>query len=150
MKTGYKVCDAMTMNPIMVDQDTSIKDCAKLMAEKKISSLIISKNEKLLGIIKERDIVRSIVLENHDAEKELVKDYMVREVITITPDVDIYEALLVMRDEDVRMLPVMDGDKMIGLLTVKDILKIQPELFEILAEKLILREEERKPIFTAR
>lgn len=150
MKTGYKVCDAMTMNPVIVSPNTSIKDCARIMAEKKISSLIISENEELLGIIKERDIVRSVVLENKNAEKELVKDFMIENVVTITPDVDIYEALMVMRDEDVRMLPVMDEGKVIGLLTVKDILKIQPELFEILAEKLILREEERKPIFTSR
>ena len=143
MKCGYNVCDAMTMNPVIVSQETSIKDCAKLMAEKKISSLIISENEELLGIIKEIDIVRSIVLENKDAEKELVRDFMIENVVTITPDVDIYEALLVMRDEDVRMLPVVVDDKIIGLLTVKDILKIQPELFEILAEKLILREEDR-------
>jgi len=150
MKTGYKVCDAMTNNPVKVSPDTSIKDCARIMADKKVSSLIIQQDEKLLGIIKERDIVRSIVLENKDAETELVNEFMVTNVVTITPEVDIYEALLVMRDEDVRMLPVVNENKIIGLLTVKDILKIQPELFEILAEKLILREEERKPIFTAR
>jgi signal-transduction protein with cAMP-binding, CBS, and nucleotidyltransferase domain len=150
MKTGYKVCDAMTANPIKVGPNTSIKDCAKIMADRKVGSLIIEEKGKLLGIIKERDIVRSVVLENKDAERSLVKDYMVKKVITIAPEVDIYEALLVMRDEDVRMLPVMNGDKIMGLLTVKDILKIQPELFEILAEKLILREEDRKPIFSNR
>jgi len=75
---------------------------------------------------------------------------MIKKVITITPDVDIYEALLVMRDEDVRMLPVLDGNKLVGLLTVKDILKIEPALFELLAEKLILKEEHNKPIFISR
>ena len=88
------------------------------------------------------------LLENENAYKSLVKDYMVKKVITISPEVDIYEALLVMRDEDIRMLPVVNDNEVIGLLTVKDILKIQPQLFELLAEKLILREERRKPIFS--
>ena len=146
MKTGIKVCDAMTKRPVTVSSDTSIKKCAEIMEKEKVGSLIIKDNSHLLGIIKERDIVRSVVLENHDANKEVVSNYMVKRVITITPDVDIYEALIVMRDEDVRMLPVMDGKKIIGLLTVKDILKIEPTLIELLADKLVLREEENKPI----
>jgi CBS domain-containing protein len=104
----------------------------------------------LHGVIKERDIVRSVVLENKDASKELVRDYMVTDVIITTPGEDIYEALVTMRDTDVRMLPVMDEGKFVGLLTVKDILKVQPSLFDLLAEKMILKEEGDKPIFRNR
>ena len=150
MKTGVRVRDAMTRNPVTVTPDASIKKCAEIMEGNKVGSLVIKKNGSLFGVIKERDIVRSVVLDNHDAEKELVENYMIKKVITITPDVDIYEALLVMRDEDVRMLPVLDGNKLVGLLTVKDILKIEPALFELLAEKLILKEEHNKPIFISR
>ncbi len=150
MKIGYKVCDAMTMKPVMVKPDTSMKECAKIMADNKVGSLIIKQNGDLLGIIKERDIVRTVVLENVNASKAKVKEYMVKDVVTISPEVDIYDALVTMRDYDVRMLPVLDGKELIGLLTVKDILKIEPQLFELLAEKLILREEERKPIFGKR
>ena len=150
MKIGYKVCDAMTMKPIIVEPDTSIKDCAKIMADNKISSLIIKQNGNLLGIIKERDIVRTVVLENIDASKAKVSDFMIKNVVTISPSVDIYDALVTMKDYDVRMLPVLDGKEMVGLLTVKDILKIEPQLFDLLAEKLVLREEERKPTFDDR
>ena len=142
--------DAMTMKPVMVKPDTSMKECARIMADSKVGSLIIKEDEKLLGIIKERDIVRTVVLENVDASKAKVKDYMVRDVVTISPEVDIYDALVTMKDYDVRMLPVLDGKELIGLLTVKDILKIEPQLFELLAEKLVLREEERKPIYNKR
>jgi len=150
MKTEVKVIDAMTKEPVCVSPNTSIKECAKIMAENKVGSLVICEKDKLLGIIKERDIVRSIVLENADAEKVLVKDYMVSDVITTTPNEDIYDAIVSMRDMDVRMLPVMNNDKLIGLLTVKDILKVQPSLFDLLAEKIIIREEKDKPIFMRR
>ena len=150
MKTGVQVIDAMTKKPITVSPSTSIKECAEIMAKNKVGSLIIRENNKLLGIIKERDIVRSVVLENKKPSEALVKDYMIKDVVTVSPNEDIYDALVVMRDEDVRMLPVLDGKKLIGLLTVKDILKIQPSLFDLLAEKIILKEEESKPIFTSR
>lgn len=150
MKTNVKVIDAMTKQPIVASSNTSLKDCAKIMSDNKVGSLIIKDNGKLLGIIKERDIVRSAVLENADAEKVLVKDYMIKDVITITPDEDIYDAIVKMRDLDIRFLPVVDNDAIIGLLTVKDILKIQPSLFDLLAEKLIIKEEEDKPIFMRR
>ena len=150
MRTGVKVYDAMTRSPVTVGPGTSIKDCAKIMAKNKVGSLIIKENGNLLGIIKERDIVRSIVLENKKPAKELVKDYMIKNVVTISPEEDIYDALIVMRDEDVRMLPVLSGKRLVGLLTAKDILKIQPSLFDLLAERIILKEEASKPIFSSR
>ena len=68
-------------------------------------------------------------------------------MITISPTKDIYDALKVMRDFNVRHLPVLDKGKFLGFLTIKDILKIQPQLFEIIVEKFELREESRKPVF---
>ena len=81
-----------------------------------------------------------------DPKKTKVSDIMAKELITIAPDSDIYEALIKMRDLNIRHLPVMDGSKMIGLLTLKDVLKIEPQLFDIMVEKFELREESRKPI----
>lgn len=150
MKTNVSVADAMTRKPITVDANTTMKRCAEVMAGNRVGSLIIKEGDRLLGIIKERDIVRSVVLNNVDSSKAMVKDYMIVDAVTINPNVDIYDALVKMRDMDVRMLPVVDNGKLVGLLTVKDILKVQPSLFDLLAEKMILREEEDKPIFRKR
>jgi len=65
---------------------------------------------------------------------------------TTTPDEDIFEALRIMRDYNIRHLPVMHQGKFVGLVTLKDILKIEPDLYEIMVEKIELREAERKPI----
>ena len=67
-----------------------------------------------------------------------------KQLITIQPEDDIYDALLKMRDYNIRHLPVMDNDVMVGLLTLKDILKIEPQLFEIIVEKFEIREANRK------
>ena len=71
---------------------------------------------------------------------------MATDIITTTPEEDIFEALRIMRDYNIRHLPVLHQGKFVGLVTMKDILKIEPDLYEILVEKIELREAERKPI----
>ncbi len=146
MKTGIKVIDAMTEKPITVFSDIILKDCARIMADNHVGALMVKDDGKLQGVITEQDIVRKGVSAGLDPKKTKVSDIMAKELITIAPDSDIYEALIKMRDLNIRHLPVMDGSKMIGLLTLKDVLKIEPQLFDIMVEKFELREESRKPI----
>ncbi|MEM0230871.1 MAG: CBS domain-containing protein [Candidatus Woesearchaeota archaeon] len=148
MKTGYKVCDAMTREPITVSPETSICDCARIMKQKHVGGLLITEGKKLRGIITEQDIVRKAVAQNIDCSKVPVKKLMVKKLITIGPEADIYNALIKMRDNNIRHLPIVDGQNIIGLLTIKDILKIQPELFDLIVEKFEIREEEHKPVRT--
>lgn len=144
MKTGYKISDAMTRRPITVTTETHIRDCAKLMAKKHVGGLLIVDNEKLKGVLTEQDIVRKGIAKDKDVKNMRVKDVMEKNLITIDPNKDIYNALVIMRDKNIRHLPVMHKGEMLGLLTLKDILKIQPQLFDILVEKFEIREEERK------
>ncbi len=146
MKTGYKVCDAMTKAPVMVSVGATIKDCAMVMNKNKVGSLLIKQDHKLKGIITDEDIVRKIIAKGIDPETTEVEEYMVKDLITISPEKDIFEALNVMMDQDIRQLPAMDGKRMVGLLTLKDILKIEPELFDLIVDKIEIKEEEHKPI----
>lgn len=146
MDTGIKVAEAMTQNPIFVDPDYSVIDCAKIMKEKAVGSLIVKKGEALLGIITERDLVIKVIAMGLGPKTVKAKDVMVEHVITIEPDVDLVEAIHLMRDHDIRHLPVSQGKKLLGLVTLKDIVKIEPQLFEILVEKIELREEANKPV----
>jgi len=75
-----------------------------------------------------------------------VENFMEKRLITIAPEVDIFDAINMMSEYNIRHLPVMSDNKMIGFVTLKDILKIEPELFELLVDKFELRETERKPI----
>lgn len=69
---------------------------------------------------------------------------MATDLVTISPGKDVYDALILMRNHDIRQLPVIEKNKLVGFLTSKDILKIQPELFDLFIEKYELREEQRK------
>ncbi|MCK4521114.1 MAG: CBS domain-containing protein [Nanoarchaeota archaeon] len=145
MKTGYKVADAMTTKPVTVSPDTTLMECGKIMEEKHVGALIVKDNENI-GIITEQDIVRKAVAKGLSADKNKASDIMETSVRTIEPDADIFDALMKMKELNIRHLPVMQDNELIGLLTTKDILKIEPQLFDLLAEKIELKEEERKPI----
>lgn len=146
MKTGYKVLDAMTTKPISVSPDISLQECAKVMDDKHVSTLIVKQDEQSIGIITDQDIVRRVIAKGINPLEKNVKEFMETELITIEPEADVYDALIMMRDNNIRHLPIVRNSTLLGLLTIKDILKIQPQLFDLLVEKFELREESRKPI----
>jgi len=147
MKTGYTVGDCMTFSPITLSPEDSIKKCAEVMNEHHVGAiLVVSDEKKLEGLVTEQDIVRKVLAISKDPYSKKLSDIMETNLKTIDPDADIFEALKLMGDINVRHLPVVKGGELAGLITGKDILKIEPQLFEILVEKIELKEEHRKPI----
>ena len=146
MKTGYKVYDCMTTKPVYISPEISLEECAKVMDVNHVGALVVKENHVSKGLITEQDIVRKVISKGINPLTKKVKDFMEKKLKTISPNSDIYDALIVMRDSNIRHLPVVDKGKMTGLLTLKDILKIEPSLFELLVEKFEIREEKRKPL----
>ena len=144
MRSGLSVGDAMTQKPIQVPSNLTVRECARIMRDKDVGSLLVTKEDHLEGIITEEDIVERIVAAGEDPERMCAKDIMTEEIVTIPPQADIVEALALMRDHDVRHLPVLSQGLLVGFLTAKDVLKIEPQLLELLVDSIDLREEERK------
>ncbi len=143
MKIGVRVLDAMTKNPVVVNANMSISECARVMEENKVGSVIV-KDENLLGIITEEDIVRKVVSKKLNLETTNTKNIMVSNLFTTSGKEDIYDALMLMKDKKINHLPVVQNNELIGFLTLKDILKIQPRLAELVVETFDLREEDKK------
>jgi len=140
MQTGYKIMDIMTNKPVTAPRDMSLKDAAALMEKEDVNSLLIVENDKPVGIVTDEDMVRKCVAKGCDPKKLKMKDIASIDLTTIRPEKDLYEALKLMRDKNIRQLPVVD-DKLIGFLTLKDVLKIQPELVDLWMETYEIREE---------
>lgn len=147
-ETGIKVYNAMTHNPVTVLIETTLQECAKIMAENHVGALLIKDEEKIVGVVTEQDMVRKAISQDMPASNTSVKEIMETNLIKIDSKEDVVKALQLMGNLNVRHLPVFDGDEFVGLITTKDVLKIEPQLFEILAEKIELKEEARKPINT--
>lgn len=144
MQTGYKVIDVMTNKPIVAEKTDSLKDAAQIMAHSNVNSLLVKEGDKAVGIVTDEDLVKKVIAKGLDPKKTKIKDVMETELITIAPGKDIYEAMQIMRNHNIRQLPVIEKGKLVGFLTAKDILKIQPELFDLYIEKYELKEEQRK------
>lgn len=145
MDTGIKVGDLMTRNFIHVSPETDLKKCAQIMVKKRVGSLIIQDNGKLKGLLTEKDIVWATVKTSKAKLKDIkVKDLMKRKIVTIRPNADITDAMQKFKKKKIRRLPVVENGKLIGFLTMKDILKIDPGLFEMIAETFKIKEETEK------
>ncbi len=146
MKTGYKVSDIMTASPIKIESDSNVQQCAEIMTKQNVGSLIVMKKGKFIGFLTDEDIIHKVVLKDVLPSKITVDKIMtpLKDIVSIEPDKDIYDALAMMKENDVRRLPVMKSNNLHGLITNKDILRIQPDLFDLVADTLDLREEKRK------
>ncbi|RME53269.1 CBS domain-containing protein [Candidatus Woesearchaeota archaeon] len=142
VKSGFRVIDAMTTKPLSVAPSTPLSSCAKLMRNHEVSSLVVKdgrNEESLLGILTVHDIVWKAVANGVDLEKTPAEEIMTSNLVCVHPGDDVLEAFKKMRVHQVRQLPVMDEGKMVGYLTLQDVLAVEPELFEIFAEKADLQ-----------
>lgn len=121
-----------------VTPSTSVFDAVKLMAEKNIGALLVMEDARIVGIITERDYARKIVLIGRSSIETPVRDIMTSPVIYVRPDQTNEECMALMTDNRVRHLPVMDGDKLLGLISIGDLVKdIIPE------QKFIIQQLEK-------
>ena len=104
--------------------DATVYDAIHLMAEKGIGALVVLKDESLVGVISERDYARDVVLKDRSSKETLVKEIMSDKVVYADPHQTVDECLAVMTEKRIRHLPVMDGDQMLGLVSMGDLVKV--------------------------
>ena len=101
----------------------SVFDAVKLMAEKSIGALLVMEGEKVVGIITERDYARKIILMERLSKETPVRDIMTSPVMYVRPDQTSEECMVLMTENRLRHLPVMDSGKLIGLISIGDLVK---------------------------
>ena len=106
-----------------VAPSTSVFEAVKRMAEKNIGALLVLEDQKIAGIITERDYARKIVLMGRSSKETPVRDIMSSPVMYVRPDQTNEECMALMTDNRVRHLPVVDQGKLIGLISIGDLVK---------------------------
>jgi len=133
-----KVFEIMVKNPVTVSPETSIRDAARTMLEKSIGSLIISKDEKPLGILTERDLVRRVLAVGRNPESTKVFDVCSKPVVAVSEFMEIDDAVDAMNEYKIRRLVIINNeDKVTGIITTDDIGYNLRRLSEALAIKYI-------------
>ena len=116
-----EIRDVMREDVVTLDEDTSVLEAAKLMGEKHLGSVVVTKDGKPTGIFTERDFLSKVILEGCELEDVTVGSYASKPLITISPDFHLREAARIMADMKVKRLVVMDNEKLVGIFTASDL-----------------------------
>lgn len=106
-----------------VEPETLVIDAIKIMEEKKVGALPVIKENRLVGILSERDYTRKVILNNRNSRETSVSEIMTENVKTVTSSQTIDECMVIMSDNHIRHLPVVDNGTPIGFLSVMDVVR---------------------------
>lgn len=116
-----QVRDVMTSNPTTCEPTATLVDAAKVMAREDVGPVPIVEGGKLVGLVTDRDIIIRAVAEGRDVTSTTVRDVASRDLVTVTADEDLDRALQLMADNQVRRIPVVEGDRVVGIVSQADV-----------------------------
>lgn len=104
-----------------VTPESTVLEAIQIMADKNVGALLVTKEGRLLGILSERDYTRKVVLKGRSSKDTPVRDILSGSVVSVSPDHTVEECLRLMTEHRVRHLPVMDGVKILGVISIGDL-----------------------------
>lgn len=123
MNTVEKLLDTKKNNMWIISPEDTVFDAIKKMNEKLIGALPVVFEDKLVGIISERDYARKVILEDRSSKGTLVKEIMTEQVFHAFPKQKIDECMIVMTEHNIRHLPVVKNEKLYGMISMGDVVK---------------------------
>ena len=129
MKTVRQLLQGKAAGVCSIGPDAPVIDALRLMAEREIGALVVVNGEKLAGILSERDYARKVMLLGKSSRDTPIGEIMTTKVICVSPQRTVEECMALMTEKRIRHLPVLDGGKLIGVLSIGDLVK------EVIAEQ---------------
>ena len=105
--------------------DTKLSEVVKKLVHHQCGSLLVCDGEKLVGIITERDLLRASATDDQDLDSTAVSELMTDNLVTGTPDDSISQTMGLLTEQRIRHLPILDNDKLVGLISIGDVVKAQ-------------------------
>jgi len=139
------VKEIMNKNVVTIEPDVTVQDAAKKMVEDGTKFLIVTEKGKLVGIVSEWDFVKKVAGEEEFKEDAKLGTIMTKKVIVVPPDVEISEAAEIMSTNNIKKLPIVEKNVLIGVVTAMDILAAEPKLMEQISQ-LVMTTSKQKPV----
>ncbi len=136
MKTAKQILENKGRDIWSVGPDDTVFESLQLMADKGVGSLLVMDGEKLVGIVTERDYARKVILEGRSSKETKVQDVMSRKVLCVAPERTVDECMALMTDIRARHLPVVDHKRVVGVVSIGDLVKAMISEQQILIEQL--------------
>ncbi|MEU1889569.1 CBS domain-containing protein [Streptomyces pristinaespiralis] len=118
---AQKVRDVMSAPPLVVGPKTSVVQVADVMRDEDIGTVLIAENDRLIGLVTDRDLVVRILTRGGNVEEHAITEACSEELISVSPDDDIDRAIGLMRQHAVRRLPVTEGNRPVGIVALGDL-----------------------------
>ena len=123
MRSVRQLLGSKTPEIFAVSPDASVLDAIKLMAEKGVGAVLAMQGARLCGIVSERDYARKVVLQGRSSSNTPVRDIMTAKVVTVRPDDSVDHCMQVVTEHRIRHLPVGEGDAIVGVISIGDLVK---------------------------
>lgn len=123
MRTVKQLLESKGHDVWGVSPDTSVLEAIKEMADKQVGALLVLDHGKPVGIVSERDYARKVILQGRSSQETPVKEIMTTRVVCARPGLNVEECMAIMTDRRIRHLPVMDGDQVLGMISIGDLVK---------------------------
>jgi CBS domain-containing protein len=123
MKTVRQLLETKGAEVISVSPDSNVLDALKLMASREIGAVLVVEGARLVGIMSERDYARKVILRGKSSQDTKVREIMTERVMYARPDQTLPELMALMTNKRVRHLPVLEGDRLVGVLSIGDLVK---------------------------
>jgi len=127
-----KVEDVMVESVITVDSDSSVMKAVKIMNEHEIGCLVVTRRGRAVGIITERDLLNRIIAKSKNPSRTKVREIMTKPLVAGQPDMDLEDATKLMFERKIKKLPVVEHGRLLGLITLTDVARFQPQMIKIL------------------
>ena len=103
--------------------DAPVLEAIKHMAEHRVGALLVMRGDQLVGVMSERDYARKVILQGRSSSQTAVSDIMSSEPLTVGPDTDVFDCMRLCTDSRIRHLPVVEGTRVIGVISIGDLVK---------------------------
>jgi CBS domain-containing protein len=123
MKTVKEILAVKGRAVYSIQPGASVYDAMKLMADKGIGALMVMENDRLVGVISERDYARKVILQGRSSRSTQVSEIMTAHVLYADPDQNIDQCMAIMTEKRVRHLPVLDKGRVVGVISIGDLVK---------------------------
>lgn len=134
------VKDIMTKKVFTIDISKTAKDAGLVIKKIRRGCLIVTKDKRPIGIVTDSDLIRKVISKNLVASKVKIKNIMSKPLVTVLPEDDILVAVRKMRKSNIHRLPVISGEKLVGIISLRDIAVTSPEMLDLLEYRLKMKE----------
>ena len=129
MATVTKILEQKGRNVIRIEGDATVLDAVQVMVEANVGAVLVTGSDPndVRGIFTERDFLRRVAVQGLGERETAVQDVMTAPLVVITPETEVEEAMALMTDRRIRHIPVVDGDAVVGVVSIGDLVRLQSE-----------------------